>query len=392
MSRILSALGWWGILGGLAFWSQGCFYNSQWGEGKREQQRALQRAAPAELSRAEGTGEVALRPLRVRALATQRYTAQVVDAPRQFQESIDEANRVLSGMGVRIALESFKPWDAPEEDLLAALAALKAKETGRDVDGYVGLVGSLPRASASFHELGYAHVLGRHLVLRAPARADEVDAIERNLDELSSEERDRLTKNRRKHRAASLLLHELGHILGALHDSASASLMNPGYAPERSGFSPENVGLMQITLRHRGAREPDDRALAKELLSRLDGLGSQGAFVAKDREEMRALLKELSEPRAPAPPAKAAPAEPVPEDLQALSEQDRQIYRQTKELFAKGDAPGAWEKGKALFTMYPNSFPVQDLRCHVALGRFSYEKARPECDPVMRLTREAPGK
>lgn len=367
-------------------------YNSQWGEGKREQQRALVRAAPPELSRAEGTGAITQTKLRVRALATPRYTAQVVDAPRQFQESVDEANRVLAGIGVRLEVESFTIWETPDEDLSAALGALAAKERGDGADWYVGLLGALPRASASFHELGYARVLGRHLVLRAPSRADEVDAIERNLDELGDEERRRLTTGRRRHRAAAILLHELGHTLGALHDDVSASLMNPEYATQRSSFGPENVGFMQTTLRHRGAREPDDRSLAKDLSKRLDEAGPRGAFVARDREEMRALLTRLAAP--PVPPsglvavATAAPAELIAEDVRGLSPPDRETFRQAKALQAMGDSKGAWEKGKALFSRYPKSLSVQDLRCQVAMGRLSYDAARPECDAVVKLTRD----
>ncbi len=366
-------------------------YNSQWGEGKREQQRALVRAAPPELARAEGTGPITQMKLRVRALATPRYTAQVVDAPRQFQESVDEANRVLAGIGVRLEVESFTIWETSDEDLSAALGALSAKERGDEADWYVGLLGALPRASASFHELGYARVLGRHLVLRAPSRADEVDAIERNLDELSDEERRRLTTGRRRHRAAAILLHELGHTLGALHDDASASLMNPEYATERRSFGPENVGFMQITLRHRGARAPDDAPLARDLLKHLDEASPRGAFVAKDREEMRALLTKLAAPPAPSAPgarATVAPAELIPEDVRGLSEPDRETFRQAKALQALGDSAGAWERGKAVFSRYPKVLSVQDLRCQVAMSRLSYDAARPECDAVVKLTRD----
>ncbi len=357
------------------------------------------RAAPPQLAPAEGTGEVSPVTFRIRAFATPRYTAEVVDAPRQFQEAVDETNRVFSGIGVTFRVDSFSVWEPPDEEVTTALAALKAREPGHDSEWCVGLLGSLPRASASFHELGYAYVLGRHLVVRAPARADEVDDIERGFDEIAAADRERLTKSRRRHRASALLLHELGHTLGALHDDVAASLMNPAYANDRSGFSPQNAGLMQTTARHRGAKETDDRGLANELLQRLDGIGGRGDFVAKDREEMRVLLTELSgasraTPAAPvAAPRPAAPppsTEFAPDDLHGLSDSDREIFRIAKETLAKGDAARAWETGKPLFSRYPTSYSTQDLRCQIAMAKLPFEKARPECDPVMRLSR-APG-
>ena len=397
------------VLGSTFFLLTMACFNSQWGEAKGEQQRAMVRAAPPQLERIASTGAVTPVTISVHVLATPRYTSQVVDAPRQFQEAVNEVNRVFSGLGVTFRVDSFAAWETAEDRVETALAALESKENAGPLDLHVGLLGSLPRASASFHELGYATLLGHHLVLRAPARADEVDAIERNLDELSAEEREGLVKGRRKHRAAALLLHEIGHTLGAIHDDAAPSVMNPAYANERSGFSPQNAALVEITLRHRAAKEASSSELARDLLASLDKVGSGGDFVAKDRDEMRVLLTSLRAPTtapspSPSPAVASASANTssstnantntntappaTEEDLRDLAAGDRETYRRVEALLTKHEPAAAWEAGKALFASRAKSFTVQDLKCRVAMAAFAYDRAIGECETLTKLTRE----
>jgi len=370
----------------------GC-YNSQWGEAKHEQERAMARATPPKLLRAEAHGTITPLTVSVHAAATSRYTSQVVDARRQFEEAVAENNRVLSGVGITLRVDSFEVWETDEDDLFKALSALEAKEKAGPATLHVGLLGALPRATASFHELGLASVLGHHLVLRAPARADEVDAIEHGFSELTADEREGLVKGRRKHRAAALLLHEVGHTFGAIHDGASVSLMNPEYTHERSGFSEENATLMAIVVRHRAAppTAKSAAALAKELEDTLAKMGSGGDFVEKDRDEMRSLLAGMrGAAPAPSAPARspAAPAAPATSDadLEGLPPEGRATFRRAEALFTAGDASAAWEAGKALFVAHPKSFATQDLRCRVAMKAFAYDKAIGECEAISALT------
>lgn len=369
--------------------TSGCFfYNSEWGEGKRAQQRAAVRAVPAAIASTE-SAPAALHVLRVRAYATPQYMAQVVEPERRFQESLDEANRAFAGVGVRWVLESFRPWGGPDDDLGKALDAIEGAAPGHEVDFYVGLVGALPLASEDVHKLGIARPLGHHLVLRASSRAREVDAVERGFDELSEAEREKIRGTRRKHRAAVVLIHELGHTLGAMHDNVDVSIMNPAYAPERASFSPENVGMMQVTVRHRAAGEWANKELVKDLVARLDTIGPGSSFVAGEVKSMRDFLGglEAQQVEAAKPPSPSA-VENVPADVRGLSAADRALYVETKALFDKGEPEKAWAKGAALFAGNPTVYSIQDLRCQVAMGRgLAYTESRPECDPVMQLSR-----
>ncbi|NOU31739.1 MAG: matrixin family metalloprotease [Polyangiaceae bacterium] len=374
-----------------AVWSlltTGCFfYNSEWGEGKRAQQRAAVRAVPATIASTDSASAPVHQQMRIRAYATPQYMSQVVEPERRFQESLDEANRAFAGVGVHWVLESFRPWNGPDDDLGKALDSIESDAPGREVDFHVGLVGALPLASEDVHKLGIARPFGHHLVMRAPSRAREVDAVERNFDELSEAEREKIRGTRRKHRASVVLIHELGHTLGAMHDNVDVSIMNPNYAPERASFGPENVGMMQITVRHRAAGEWTNKDLPKDLLARLDTIGPSSSVVPADLKYMREFLVALQAQQTAAanpPPA----TENVPADVRGLPAGDRALYVETKALFDRGESEKAWTKGAALFTGNPSVYSIQDLRCQVAMGRgLAYTESRPECEPVMQLSR-----
>jgi hypothetical protein len=77
--------------------------------------------------------------------------------------------------------------------------------------------------------------------------------------------------------------------------------------------------------------------------------------------------------------------------LDDLTPAHRELFRTSSAAFDSGDPKGAWDRAKPLFSAYPNSYAVQDLRCRMAMALASYDAARPECDPVMRLSR-GPGK
>jgi hypothetical protein len=437
---------------GLFLPTAACF-DSTWGEAKRAQEREAARVTPTDLKALSGAGANGrLTPIRVHVVASPKYTAQVIDAPKRFRETVDEANCVLSGAGVVLDVASFETWSPSEDDLPVTLAALEKAFPGNGEDLYVGLVGSVPRLALSFHDVGYATVLGHHVVLRAPSRADDVDAIQRNLDELSTEEREQLIRSRRNHRAAVVLLHELGHTLGAVHETAESSIMSTSYAAERSAFGPGNMAILNATLRHRAAHEAQRGALAREILGTLDQ--QKGDFVPADLATTRAYVAEIAEresspspvenqasPASPASPASTTSTSSAPRragwlptpaittrlpppslsastasavasasaptsgkpstqangpenavtGLDELSPAHRELFRTSNAAFESGDAKGAWDRAKPLFSAYPNSYAVQDLRCKMAMALASYDAARPECDSVMRLSR-SPGK
>jgi hypothetical protein len=197
-------------------------YDSRWGDAKRAQQSASRASTPSQIHASTG-GEHApakATTFRVRVFASPAYGAQMVDWQRQARDLVDDANEIVEpSLGAHLAIDRLDGWEpSDEEDLQKTLDALCQAEGGEGVDWVLGLVGGLPRTTVSFHDVGRATVLGRHMVMRAPARQGEHDAIEKAFDELSEEERARLRRDRKRHRALAVFLHELGHTLGAPHE------------------------------------------------------------------------------------------------------------------------------------------------------------------------------
>ncbi len=385
-----------------------CFFDSQWGSAKRAQTAALARAAPAALhATPEVPGETEIparkpvRTLRIQARATARYAAEVVDWPRQLAELLDDANEVLGPtLGIRVEIASTVPWAprAGEDDLGGLLAELSAEAPGPDATWVLGLAAALPRAEESFHQLGMATMPGRHLVMRAMNDAREYEAIERGFTEIDPAERRRLYRARKRHKAATVFLHEIGHTLGVPHEVLATTVMAPRYGAKVTGFSEAAAELLRLSLDHRLAPAAQtDQAFAEAFLHAVER--SAASWVDDEREALLARLRSLAQPpaaprpargrrRSPAPdPTPAVPAGPAEDPLAALSPPDRQTYQRAVEDLAAGRIDDARRLSTPLFSAYPNVNEVQDFRCKLAMtsgGAFTVIKA--ECARLMELT------
>lgn len=398
--------GW--ILTALALLLAPACYDSQWGQQKAAQQRGAARVAPAALV-AEGSGPppsvhnaaARTQKLRVRALVTRSFTAQVVDTPRYLRDVFDDLNPITErDLGVHLELAETRPWElVDEDDIEKAHAAVRAKDPGDDVDWVAGFIGSLPRATRSFHELGKGTLVGKHVVVRAPSSAERHDAIERSFSELSEEQRRDLEKSIRRHRATAIFLHELGHTLGSVHETSPQSIMFPEYNPKMAAFGPSANEVMRAAIGKHGASEIEiDREVATALER-----APAGAFVDAERvdlvQRLRMRIAVATKPPArgapaasPAAPSAAAkaPAEVEVPETPELRSADRERFVEAFRAAARGDNAGAWSVGKPLFGGYPGSMSVQDLRCQVASRSMPFDGARKECALLMRLSTAVP--
>jgi hypothetical protein len=387
----------------------GCFfYDSRWGQAKAEQRRAAQRQSPVELGRStkESRGltrrtPAELRSLRLRAHATPEYVAETVNWERQVSEIVGEANTVLAELGVQLVVEGARLWrpELGSGTLELALNQLREHDSGSDIDYVVGLVGSLPRVEFAFHQLGMAGLLGKHMVLRAMNDAAEFRAIQERLDELDEGERQRLYRSRKRHKNASVLLHELGHALGALHVNDAKDLMHPRYSPEARGFGDETRALIGIALRrpHHAADPHERRLLVEESLAELRAR-SASVWIRGERERRIADLEQALASARPPPSAtsrpKALPAPasaPPPPRSAELAEADRERLRNAERELAAGRHRDAWSAAEPLFERYPSDYTVQELRCKIASGMgLPWDELRRQCQPVMQLTPGVP--
>ena len=361
-----------------------CFlgYDSSWGQAKAAQKRLATQSTPGPIAASgdDSHRSAPKRTYRIRLRPDAQYLAQTVDPERQMADLLEDADRVLeASLGLHLEVETTKPWSlGPDEHLESALAALRRDDPGDDVDVVVGLVGALPRQTQSLHELGYSEVLGKHIVVRAASRLGEHDAFDRALTELSDEERDRIVRARRRHRAEAVFLHELGHVLGALHEAEVTSLMHPAYDEKMNAFGDDAVILMRLAL-----DESDRPAVVRAQLAYLRG-AKTAAWAPGERDAAVTHLEAmLAAPAAAPSETSAAPAVEGPPELPPG---DRDRYLRALQTFRAGAVPAAYELARPLFTAYPDTYAVQDLRCQLATVRWLDKDALlAECAPSTRL-------
>lgn len=406
----------WACIGGLlaGLQSSACFFDSQWGAARRAQAAAAQRATPPELrSTPAVASETAIparkptRALKVRAYATPRYAAEVVDWPKRLAELLEDADEVLGPtLGIRIEIAGTTTWvpRSGEEDLAALVEELAASDPGQGVDWVVGLIGSVPRVEESFHQLGMGRIPGKHLVMRAMNDAREYEAIEQGFSELDAAERHRLYRARRRHKTATVFLHELGHTLGVPHEIDATTIMHGRYGAKVTGFSEAAAGLMRVTLDHRtDPAAESEPAFAEALVAQVERTAA--SWVPDEREALLRRLRAISpappsrrreqpatEAAAPEPVVAAAP-EPLGEDaLAALAAGDRSTFNQAVEHQRAGRLSEALTSATPLFAAYPNVIAVQELRCRLAMAAsHDWSVIKAQCARLTELT-EAPAK
>jgi hypothetical protein len=374
----------------------GC-YDSRWGTREKLQREHAAKLAPANLATHEGTAKVATRTLRLRALATARFTGQTLDWQHDVRDVVSAASDVLvEATGARLELVSIETWTTPgpEDDLDVVLQSLAQRDAGDGVDVLIGLVGGLPKFTTSFHDLGRGEILGRHVVIRAATDLAEHDVVDVSLDELSLSERLDLVAERRRHRAIAVLLHELAHTLGAVHETSAGSVMQPTYSPKTSGFGPGASALLLASIAHRADPNTVDatRAMANDLLAVYEGPTS-ASWVAPERASIIARLKSFLTPPVPttAPSTSTSAGSgigprPFADVAPQLLEADRPIYARLVERWNEGNFVDAWKLGEPLFARYTDLLPIQDLRCQLAMRLgFSWERTKTECARLMTL-------
>jgi len=207
----------------------------------------------------------------------------------------------------------------------------------------------------------------------------------------ADEERRAIQKGIKRHRAAVVFLHEVGHTLGLVHERSARSIMFREYSPRASSFGPDSLAVMKVALEGRGARTPQD---ASKLFSDLGATmkrAPSGVFIEQERNDMVAQYEQLAAKNSavarPSREQPAPPERPVVPDAPELSPEHRAIFVKAHEAAAAGANVAAWEAMKPLFSVYPSSIAVQDLRCRLATQVMSFAAARPECDRIVELSR-----
>ena len=384
-----------------------CTFDSRWIQQIQSQRAALKNAAPTSLQAtdsADGDPAEAPRVMTLRAYATPRHAAEVLEWSHRFESLAGEASRVLGPtLRVRLEVVSAQAWSTSgdEQGLGVLLDELRAKDSGEGVDWVIGLAGSVPRAEVSFHDLGLATRPGKHIVMRAINDARERDVLLKGITYASEDELEKVYSQRKTHKSTTILLHELAHTLGVIHQREASSIMSPHYSAKAERFDPAAVEWMRASLRERtGARPPGDPPLSETVAGLLTGMPDLWAPTERDE-----LLARLKTPAAPAPSASARPvapagpgapsASPTPEPAAApttLSSSDQAVFQKALTLEKAGKHFEAHDHAKPLYKKYPAELVVQDLRCRLIMRLDAPpDTMESECAPFARLS-GLPGK
>jgi tetratricopeptide (TPR) repeat protein len=292
----------------------------------RRQARVAETYEPRSFPR-EPDERATKRTLLVRVWADQDYQKATLGWQVRTYEQIERTNEVLRAtLGIALDLVEVKTWDRTSRlgAMSPALVDLEAIDPGKDVDLVVGLMTPLTIATSSFHELGMARLLGRHIVLRGMDDEQELRSFREAFHLMDAEDVADLYTKRLRHKEESVLIHELGHVLGAIHTKDATEVMHPDYSYEIGYLSPASIELMQLGL-DRHARD-----VAPEMIAALDRFDV--VFVDQARAMMRAFLEK--------PAARAT-------DADVLEERPKEGERRTplddaRSLAGEGKVEAAW--------------------------------------------------
>jgi len=338
--------------------------------------------APQETAAASKGPSVPSRPLRVRVYADEDFRAQNFHWREKTEALFSAANRVMEPQfGVRFVVTTFTVWDRPatHTSLPVALAELREKDSGEDVDLVLGLVGSLNVVSAAQHELGYAYTFGAQAVIRNMESPAEFEAFRTAFKHLPDAERESLYRERRIHKEVSVLIHEWAHTLGAFHVSDSAFMMSPTYEPQQARFAPETLRLLRLALEY----SPQSRkspAARREFGVKLAALLAEPHGHEGDSPD-RAFAVHWAE--------LASRGESPPPESVRLAAVDERTLKEAEDAYQAGRMEIAASQVVRLVERYPEDARVQSLACVVdASVRPGY--AKEECASTARRFPEQP--
>jgi tetratricopeptide (TPR) repeat protein len=350
------------------------------------ERKGLAKAMPAELDPgAHKAGEI--RVAKVRVYADADYRGHNVRWQKHVTDELDYASQLLAPMlGVRLEVVEFKVWDyhapgAPLRDTLAALAQL---DDGADVHFVIAFTGALPLVSSDQHELGLAELLGRHIVIRGFADLEERRAFDRAFPDLPKQDQEAVLEARRRHKQTTLLLHEIGHTLGAIHETATTSVMSPTYDISAATIAPRNRDLMELALtdRLKIAEMRDPLGTRRALYAAVEQ--DWGGWVPSDRQDALAFLHAADD----AATREVAPGAALPEaaSTQLAAVQKLALDHRFGEAHAQLDA---------LIAAYPAAAALRLASCSLTLveagpGAAPSQGARDACARASELAPDDP--
>ncbi|MGE0548453.1 MAG: tetratricopeptide repeat protein [Kofleriaceae bacterium] len=273
----------------------------------------------------------------------------------EIADQIDYANQVLTPMaGVRLTIESVKDWARTGEPH-DALRALAEADKGSEVAVVIGYVSAADTATKAMAELGDAHPLGHHVIVRGWAETQEAELLARSLPDLKDAERTEVLAAHRRHKQTVALLHMLATSFGAIAETDATLIQHPTYSPKQATFSDRNRELITMAIDDRLAENPQQET-AKKLLDSIEN-ASWGGWVTADREQVVRALRGTIDAAKAGQPAADIPA--------AAFDQISRI----KQLAKQGSIADALAELDNVLTAYPGNAGMHQLKCQLLIGK-----------------------
>ena len=312
--------------------------------------------APDEAAAAGATGTY-----QIRIYVDRDYRRESANWQKEAKDLVEAASAITEGLfGAKLHIESIRHWETSnsKDTLSPALDSLARLDPGREVHWVVGLLGSSPLLNASQDQLGMAYVFARHFVVRGLRGAEDITEIENSFKNLSKEERDELIRNRRRHRQASVFLHEWAHTIGAPHARSPEFINAAFYDTRQERFDEYTTRLIAIGLHHWRREQLADsevHAWGSELQPLLSSVPS-GIWEAKSAEQLMSYVEEMEKSAV------------TPTGGTQLSREDAFHLIRADEALRKGRHADARAELASLVPRYPNDAHVQVLACQVEVA------------------------
>jgi tetratricopeptide (TPR) repeat protein len=347
------------------------------------QKHDLSKVAPASLEAPKAyKGDV--RTAKVRVWADVDHRGQTQRWRKRITDEVDYANQLLTPMlGVRLEIVEFREWDhhEPGGSLRTAVAELEKLDDGKGVHFVIGLTSALSMVSIDQHELGMADLLTKYIVLRGFSDIEERKAFERRYPDIEAE-REEVLDARRRHKQTVVLLHEIGHSLGAIHESDPGWILHGVYEPQQASTSERNRELRQNALDDRLANpdSEDPGPLAGKLVASIEK-ADWGGWVASEKEEVVGMLRQQLDAA-----KEGRVASPVPTAVLAQ-------YERIERLLGQKKPKDAWYELEPLLQAYPGNASIRLLACRVRLAEHppDHAEARSVCERAIELAPADPG-
>jgi predicted Zn-dependent protease len=154
-----------------------------------------------------------------------------------------------------------------------------------------------------------------------------------------------------------LLVHEIAHTLGAIHETDPSWIMHPVYRIEQASISDRNRELMLIALadRLKPKEGRDTLATSEALLAAIESADWGGWVAAEKEAEVQELRAEIDSVK------KGMTASPVPAAAY-------QQYAHAQQLAAQGRTEDALAELDPVIAAYPGNAAIRLLVCQIRLG------------------------